>query len=188
MKLQTFVGFSLCVLSCAPLAAGTVSGTVKVSSAAEADRTVVYVDKGPEPAEAPKMVRLSQKGTKFTPAVLPVVRGTTVDFTNDDWLAHSAFSKSAAKLFDLGLYGAGENKSVTFERPGVVEIFCAIHPRMNGVILVLQNTYFAKPSAAGAYSLGDLPPGAYDLKVYRLGAETISRRITVASGPVAVDF
>jgi plastocyanin len=171
-----------------PLSAGTVSGSVKVSSAAEAERTVVYVERSPEGAEAPKLVRLSQKGTRFTPAVLPVVQGTTVDFTNDDWLAHSAFSKSAAKLFDLGLYGAGENKSVTFERPGVVEIFCAIHPRMNGVILVLQNSHFAKPSATGAYSLGELPPGVYDLKVYRLGGEASSRKITVASSAVVVNF
>jgi hypothetical protein len=69
-----------------------------------------------------------------------------------------------------------------------VEIFCAIHPRMNGVILVLQNPHFVKPSPTGTYSLGEMPPGAYDLKVYRLGGPPSNRRITVASNDLVVDF
>jgi plastocyanin len=177
------------VLAAVPLDAGTVSGTVKVAGAAEADKTVVYIDVVPKPTGEPTPARVSQRGARFTPALLPVMKGTAVDFTNDDWLAHSAFSKSAAKPFDLGIYGKGERRSVTFEKPGVVEIFCAIHPRMNGVILVLQNPYFAKPSANGAYSLGEVPPGAYDLKVYRMGGQVSRRKVMVPpTGGVVVDF
>lgn len=182
-------GFPALLAAAVPVLAGTVVGHVKVSNAADADRTVVYIEKARETDAAPKTVTLSQKGARFTPVLLPILKGTTVDLTNDDWLAHSTFSKSPPKPFDLGVYGKGQHRSVTFEKAGVIEIFCAIHPRMNGVVLVLQNRYFAKPAETGRYDLGEVPEGVYDLKVYRLGGQGSTRKITVtATGDTATDF
>ena len=48
---------------------------------------------------------------------------------------------------------------VKFEQAGPVEIFCSIHPRMSGVILVLQNPFFTKPAADGGFTLRGVPPG-----------------------------
>jgi plastocyanin len=150
--------------------AGTITGRIPVSGAAEADRTVVYVDFAPRAtAAAARRAKLLQKGARFTPSVLPVVKGTDVDMTNDDWVAHNVFSKSEVKPFDLGIYTPGSAKAVTFERPGTVDVFCSIHPRMSAVVLVLQNPYFAKPDAQGEFTIPDVPAGSYSLRVYRLG-------------------
>jgi plastocyanin len=172
--------------------AGTVTGAVKLSGASEAERTVVYIQSVPEGsfnAAAASAVRLSQRGATFRPAVLPVVRGARVDLTNDDWVAHNVFSKSQAKSFDLGLYAQEDKKIVIFDQSGVVPVFCSIHPRMSGVILVLQNPFFAKPDREGHFALDGVPEGTWDLKVFRPGAPERAVKVKVpASGSVEARF
>jgi plastocyanin len=183
---------SLFALSVFPAAAraGIVQGQLKVAGAADADRTVVYLEGVPAGAVPDaKLARLSQKGARFSPSLLPVVKGTTVDLTNDDWVSHSVFSKSQPKPFDLGLYSKGERRVVTFDKTGVIEVFCAIHPRMNAVVLVLDNGFYTKPSAEGQFSLGEVPAGTYQVHLYRLGGQTAARPVIVpARGPVDVQF
>ena len=174
-----------------PVLAGTVTGTVKVASAAEAERTLVYVDSVPPGSFSPPsgVARLSQKGSTFRPALLAVVKGTQVDMTNDDWVAHNVFSKSEAKSFDLGLYAQDTQKLVTFDKVGVVQVFCSIHPRMNAVVVVLQNPFFAKPGRDGRFSLAGVPAGAHQLKLFRQGAPPQVKTVTVPSaGSVDVQF
>src|SRR5581483_2555405 len=70
---------------------------------------------------------VSQKRAKFSPHVLPVVVGTTVEWPNNDDIYHNVFSYSEAKPFDLQLYKAPVVKPVTFDKPGRVDVFCSIH-------------------------------------------------------------
>ena len=171
--------------------AGTITGNVPVSGAAEADRTVVYVEFASRvTAGAYQRAKLLQKGARFSPAVLPIVSGTDVDMTNDDWVAHNVFSKSEIKPFDLGMYPPGTAKAVNFERPGEVDVFCAIHPRMSAVVLVLQNPYFTKPDAQGEFMITDVPAGSYSLRVYRLGGgPAVQKHVRVpAEGAAAAQF
>ena len=179
------------VVPAAAASAGSVTGSLKVSGSAEAQRTVVYIETMPEGSFSPpgSLARLSQRGAIFNPGVLPVVQGTRVDLTNDDWVAHNVFSKSAVKTFDLGLYAQDQAKVLTFERVGPVPVFCSIHPRMNAVILVLQNPYFTKPDPKGNFTLDGVPPGTYAVKVFRKGGAEAKASVTVpASGSVAVHF
>ena len=182
----------LALAGASSLAAGTITGSVPVAGAAEAERTVVYVESAPTATPAAsRRAKLLQKGARFSPSVLPIVSGTDVDMTNDDWVAHNVFSKSDVKPFDLGIYAPGGARAVSFERPGVVDVFCAIHPRMNAVILVLQNPYFAKPDAQGQFTIDDIPAGSYTLRVYRLGTGSAAaqQQIKVAtSGSATVKF
>jgi plastocyanin len=73
---------------------------------------------------------VSQKNKAFSVKKLTVKVGESVKFTNDDAFAHNVFSLSAAKSFDTGSFGAGQSKSVTFDKPGKVEVECAVHPDM----------------------------------------------------------
>ncbi|MGH9886260.1 MAG: methylamine utilization protein [bacterium] len=174
-----------------PALAGTVTGNAKVASAADAERTLVYVDTVPAGSFSPPsgVARLSQKGSTFRPALLAVVRGTQVDMTNDDWVAHNVFSKSEAKSFDLGLYAQDTQKLVTFDKVGVVQVFCSIHPRMNAVVVVLQNPFFAKPSRDGRFSLAGVPAGSHQLKLFRPGSPPQVKTVVVpATGSVDVQF
>jgi len=56
--------------------------------------------------------------------------GDTVRFRNDDPFFHNIFSLSDLKTFDLGSFPKGQSKTITFEKAGMVEVECAIHPEM----------------------------------------------------------
>jgi len=72
--------------------------------------------------------RLVQKDKRFSPHVVVVPAGTSVEFPNHDPFFHNVFSLFEGKRFDLGLYEAGTTRMVRFDRTGVSYIFCNIHP------------------------------------------------------------
>ena len=72
-----------------------------------------------------------QKDKAFSPVTLKVKVGDSVEFRNEDTIFHNVFSLSDVKSFDLGSYPKGQSRKVTFDKPGVVEVECAIHPQMH---------------------------------------------------------
>jgi plastocyanin len=118
-------------------------------------------------AHREKRAEMEQKNINFSPGVLPVQVGTTVDFPNLDDTYHNVFSYSKTKRFDLGRYRRGDKAAaVLFDRPGVVNLHCEIHASMRGTILVLETPYFVKTDAHGLYHLGPMPAGHYLLKAW----------------------
>ena len=140
----------------------------------------------PPPAARP---RLAQKDQCFLPRVVPIAVGTTVDFPNMDPIYHNVFSPSPLKRFDLGKYPRGESRSVTFNRPGVVNVFCDIHSDMEAFVLVLTNHAFAQPDGDGHYALPAIPAGHYVLRAWHPDLHEIRKEIDVPdSGDVQVDL
>lgn len=116
---------------------------------------------------------LGQRDRRFHPRVLPVVRGTTIDFPNDDSIFHNVFSLSKAKPFDLGVYEPGDSRSVTLDQTGLVNLYCNVHPEMSASIVVLGNPFFDLSDAAGRFVISDVPDGHWTLRAWNdLGAET----------------
>jgi plastocyanin len=156
-------------------------------------RSVVYLDPAPRAAfdarEEPRP-RLDQRNESFVPHVLPIVAGTTVDFPNSDHTYHNVFSLSKTKTFDLGRYAVGRSKSVRFDRPGIVRVFCDIHSHMSAFILVFAHRYFALSEPDGSYRLENVPPGTYTVMAWNEAAALESRRVVVpeAGGEVEVNF
>lgn len=132
---------------------------------------------------------MAQKDEHFVTHVLPVVKGTRVDFPNEDDVYHNVFSLSSAATFDLGRYPHGASKSVTFTNPGTVQVFCHIHSDMSAVVLVLDNPYFATPTAAGRYVIDNVPVGDYTVVGWHERAKPIVEHIHVGDGQTAkLDF
>lgn len=154
---------------------------------------VVYLEKAPGGAfELPEGGRASmdQREQAFVPHVLAVTVGTTVDFPNSDLTFHNVFSLSKTKSFDLGRYSRGKSKSVRFDRPGVVQVFCDIHSHMSAFILVFAHRYFAVTDRSGGYAIPGVPPGAYTLAVWHEGEVRDTRPVTIpaAGGTTVADF
>jgi len=131
-----------------------------------------------------------QHGAKFEPHFLPIMVGTEVQWPNNDDIYHNVFSFSEAQPFDLGLYKKDDPiKSVRFTKPGRVDVFCSIHSRMNCIVLVLENPFFATTDRKGKYLIQNVPPGTYKLKAWHERLPSQSKEITVAeSGELKVDF
>jgi plastocyanin len=155
--------------------------------------SVVYLEEAPQAAfetPPPGRARLDQRNEAFVPYVLAVTVGSTVDFPNDDPIYHNVFSLSKPKRFDLGRYPRGQSRSVVFDRPGVVRVFCEIHSHMSAFILVFAHRYFAVTDGEGRYRIDGVPPGSYTLDVWNDGSVRARREVRVGSAgdPVEQDF
>ena len=127
---------------------------------------------------------VSQQNRQFSPRVLPIVRDTTVDFPNDDSILHNVFSLSKTRRFDLDIYQPGRSKSVKFSKPGLVRLYCNIHPEMNCSILVLNNPYFSTTDRTGRWIISGIPDGTFSVRTWQeLGGEA-RQRVTLSGSSV----
>jgi len=173
---------------------GSVSGAVTVLDRnglelEDRSNVVIFIDGVTAPPQTPsENPSISHKGQRFTPRVLPVAAGGAVNFLNDDGIYHNVFSLSKAKTFDLGVYPQGTSKFVEFDRPGLVKIYCNIHPDMVSTILVLNNTFFATTGPDGSYEITNVPMGDYTLRMWSELGEERSVPITVSEGSTTQAF
>ena len=79
---------------------------------------------------------VNQQHKSFSATSLAIKVGDKVSFVNSDPFFHNVFSLSDTKTFDLGSYPKGQNRVVTFDNPGKVDVECAIHPTMKMTIEV----------------------------------------------------
>jgi hypothetical protein len=92
--------------------------------------------------------------------------GQTVAFPNDDRIMHNVFSYSRAGNFDLGLYGQGESRRVTFDRSGPVRLFCSIHSSMHATLYVAPTPHHAVTDTKGRFVIRNVPVGNYLLETW----------------------
>jgi len=164
--------------------AGTIKGVVKTQWVKRYEG-LVYIDKVEGKTFLPpkEKVFMGQKNLVFKPHVLPILKGTTVDFTNDDTTVHNVFAPpGSAKQFNLGTYGVGVTKTETFDALGVVPLLCNVHAEMAGFIIVLQNPYYAVTDKAGNFEIKGVPPGTYKLKFWHEKLKETSQDVTVEAG------
>jgi plastocyanin len=142
----------------------------------------------PSPPRQP-VYRLVQKDKMFSPHLLVVPTGTSVQFPNEDPFFHNVFSLFNGKRFDLGLYESGTTRSVRFDREGVSYIFCNIHPEMGAVILALSTPYYGISTKDGIVSIHNVPAGSYRLNVWGENGQpadqaAVEQIVQVSSEPV----
>jgi len=163
----------------AKAAFGTVVGKVQGGGG----EAVVYID---EPGAFVKgTATMKQQGKQFVPRMLVVQKGTTVDFPNMDAVFHNVFSVAPDNSFDLGSYRQGESKSVALAKPGVVTVYCNMHPQMVGHVLVVPNAMFVKTGADGFYKLPNVPTGKHRIVAWAPNAKPVVSEVEVLDGEVA---
>lgn len=133
----------------------------------------------------PGHFRMEQKNKNFTPHILVVPLGSTVEFPNLDPFFHNVFSQFNGKRFDLGLYEAGSTRVVHFDHEGISYLFCNIHSQMAAVIVTLRTPFYAVGTRSGPLELHGVPPGEYEMHVWAEGADPkslqdLSRRVHVS--------
>jgi plastocyanin len=152
-----------------PAAAGTVTGRIdlvdKPGRRADLTEVIVYLDDvkaKPKPATATMVM----KGKAFNPHVVAIPVGGTVEFPNEDPIFHNAFSVSGENRFDLALYKRPKSGAQTFQHPGVVKVYCNIHPQMSAVVVVRDNPYFTKAGPDGTFTVDNVPAGKHTVKAW----------------------
>jgi plastocyanin len=166
-----------------PGRAGTVVGRVELLEkggrrAADVSDVVVYVD-GPKTRHPPAKATVVMRGKEFRPRVVVVPTGGTVEFPNEDGVFHNVFSVSGENRFDLDLYKKPQSRSFTFQHPGVVRVYCNIHPQMSAVVIVRDNPFFTRAAPNGSFSLAGVPAGRHALRAWHERAGEAAEEITV---------
>lgn len=153
-----------------PLSAATISGKIAFVSKRGQNpniaETLVWLEPLAGKAAAKKATQpftIVTRNKALVPHVVAVPAGSTVIFPNDDPISHNLFSLSSGNAFDLGLYRRGAGKSQKFDAPGVVNVYCNVHPTMSAVVHVMSSPWYAFADAKGTYALTDVPAGKYRL-------------------------
>jgi len=150
---------------------------------------VVFLDGNLPGEEKPVRAELIQQNRRFEPQMLIVPAGSSVFFPNADPIFHNVFSLSSVKKFDLGYYPAGQTRVVKFDAPGVVQVYCHLHPNMYAAIVVVPNRWYARPAEDGTFSLKGIPAGTYHVVTWHMSAGFFRRQVQVpANGIVNLDI
>jgi plastocyanin len=178
----------LFVVVASPAAAGDLHGKATCKGARDCADAVVYVAAIPgKTFPAPKEhAKMDQRNLVFSPRVLPVLVGTTVDFLNSDAVLHNVFTPDAcADKFNLGTWPQGETKSYTFKKECGAVLLCKVHAEMEAYVVAVPTPYFAPAQADGTYRISDLPDGSYTVKVWHPKLKTAGKPVTVAGATEA---
>jgi plastocyanin len=137
-----------------------------------------------------KGVQFDQKDCEYVPHVLVFPAGSTIEIINSDGIMHSIHTESSINpVIDMAQPGFKKVMPVTVKKPEVIEISCDAHNWMDGWWYVAGNPYYAKTDSAGRYTITDVPPGTYTLKLWQEKLGTQTREVTVKSGATTtVDF
>jgi plastocyanin len=191
MKRSLFLAVALMAATALPLAAGDLHGKVTCKGVRNSADAVVYVAAIPgKTFPAPKEhAKINQENLVFSPHVLAVLVGTTVDFHNADAVLHNVFSPdSCADKFNLGTWPKGEIRSYTFKKEcEAATLLCKVHPEMEAFVVAVPTPYFAVTKPDGSFHIPDVPDGSYTVKVWHPKLKAAQKAVKVA-GATAADF
>lgn len=209
MKKKLLIGIALAALALHPLLGlrgntdegmGDVTGQVRLveahaqRGAKDASQVVLWLVPQQDSREGSSVARVAkrhyrmlQENKTFEPKLLVVPLGSIVDFPNLDPWFHNVFSLYQGKRFDLGLYQAGAEKEVVFDRPGPSFLFCNIHPQMVAVVLTVNSDFFGISDKSGRVLIRHVPAGRYSMHAWYESAaseftDAPQRPIDVAPG------
>jgi len=198
MKKRSALLLLLLAATLTPLGAEELRGRIELlakggkgpARGSDVRQAIVYFEpakSGTSPSlRAEKPLEMVTRGKELLPRVLAVPRGSRVRFPNDDAILHNVFSVSSGNAFDLGLYKKGPGKEKTFETPGLVRVYCNVHPSMVAYILVVDTPHFATPAEDGTFVLTGLPRGGGKLTVWHEQTEPWTVSLQLPAGPAPI--
>lgn len=152
---------------------------------------LVYVSKGLEDKQfdAPKTPAvLDQVGCVYTPHVVAVMVGQTLEVRNSDATLHNVMSEPRVNPpFNFGMPSPGSTRNLEFAGAELkINTKCFMHPWMSAYVHVLEHPFFAVTAEDGTFMIKGLPPGEYEISVLHeaslLEPTPATASVTVAAG------
>jgi len=142
----------------------------------------------PEPSEA---ATIDQDGCLYSPRVVGVMVGQTLEITNSDPLLHNIKAvPTENRGFNISQPRAGMTSRRSFTTPEImIPMECNVHGWMNAYVGVVEHPYFAISAADGSFTIGGLPAGTYQVEAWHETLDTQSGDVTVeADGSATLNF
>ena len=174
MTPNSLLAFVIALTGAAPTAAqvtARVTGRITIlekdhKASSDLSDAVLWLESGSGMVPEARTFDITINDKVYAPRVVVAPVGSTVRFPNHDPFNHNVFSVSEPNGFDLGLFGRNDSRSKTFMGPGLVRIFCNIHPRMVAYVVLVSNRYYTQPANDGTFAIADVPAGRYKLNVW----------------------
>ena len=197
--MRGMLGFVALVLVLQPIRSqppSNITGKVEILDKGDLKRrviqdVVIFVDgvKIPESfAARTEELTVRSHNKTFIPHVQAAMVGSTIRFPNMDDIMHNVFSISRGNRFDLGLYKSGASKTTRFDSPGLVRIYCHIHPQMNAFVLVLDSPFYTMAAPDGSFRIENVPPGNYTVRAWHEQAHAYTKVTVGTDGADVVNF
>lgn len=146
----------------------------------------VYVKDGlgdrvfPVPSTA---VVLDQKGCRYTPHVLGIQVGQTLEILSSDNTLHNVHAMPESnREFNKAHQLAGIKHDHVFSTKEVMVPFkCDVHGWMSAYVGVLDHPYFGTTASDGKVVLANLPPGTYTIEAWHEMFGTQTATVTVGA-------
>jgi len=180
------------VAATATVRAGDVAGRVEMSAACapEVSPAVVMLEptdpsrKLPaSPETTPRVI--SQRGMRFDPRVVALKSGQSLKFTNEDTETHNIHVTASGENFNASVQ-PGSFMDYQPKGPGVYRILCDVHSHMRGFAVLGATDLIAACKKDGRFTITDVPPGEYRLKIWHELGDPLEQTITVQDGRTEV--
>lgn len=180
---------------CAKLHSGPVEPEILVLGDGQTMGNVLVRVRSGHPAQSypvpSQAVELDQQGCRYIPHVVALQVGQTLRVLNSDGLLHNvhALPKLNAS-FNRAMPATVTEFEYQFDKvEDPFPVKCDVHPWMGGWIAVFDHPYYTVTGPDGAFEIGGLPAGTYEIEAWheRLGMQ--SATVTVDDGGSATqDF
>lgn len=182
--MKKLITLALAALPVATFAAGgAVAGKVEATPAKFLSETVVYLKDAKGPHEK-KTITIDQKGMKFLPHVSAITVGDSVKFLNHDAVDHNVYSPDNGG-YNLGMIKSKAEGEHVFDKAGVYQQLCSVHPEMLAYVFVDDGPYHAVVDAKGHYKIEGVPPGTYHVAIWNSHLKAADQTVTVTAGKTA---
>ena len=132
--------------------------------------------KGPK---SPVRVKMDQKACVFSPRVIVVPAGGTVEFLNSDRLLHNVKGGGKENSPFNRAQPHARSISIAFRSPEILRVECDLHSWMRGWVVVAEHPYYAVTNPEGEFAFDNVPAGKYQLVVWHETLGTLRQEVTL---------
>ena len=140
------------------------------------------VKRGKAMPAAAQSAEIDQNKCEYSPHVQVMALNTEISLRNSDPILHNIqFFEGDNSLFNIAQPVQGQVNKKKIEKAGTIYVECAVHGWMQGNVVVVDNPYYAVTDENGKFSITDLLPGKYQVKIWHEYLGESTREITVGA-------
>jgi len=144
------------------------------------------------PADPQKLNVIENSGCRYVPRIHAMQKGERLRIRNNDpklHIPHSYLQQKTVFMLSLPFKNTILEATHKIRDAGILKLVCDTHAWMLGYVHVFDHPFFAVTDDKGAFSIANVPPGAYTLKAWHEEAGVRIQEITVLEGgDVRIDF
>jgi len=124
----------------------------------------------------------------FSPHVSVGVSGQKLGIVSRDPILHNTHLYHGPKqrtMYNVAIPLQDRVIKKPLRKPGKITVKCDAHEWMLGYVYVAKSPYITVTAADGSYSLADVPPGNYKVKIWHEKLGEVTQDVTVSAGGTA---